>query len=209
MQTRSSNKNPEGQEAHRAISPDFTPDPSNLIPASTIESSDNQKTTTDQHQTEGTRVDSVPFEEPRVDSQQKSKDNVLSPSFKVEEMPAENYLAAEVLQSPLHTLHTALSHQIGCLVNERFQATAWDEINPKDQARLDCWTPNAKLLIESERGHKAIFQAWIWHIIDDGVFSADPDTKWQEHDERYEAIKLFSKFLATIQSTYLPIFVFL
>ena len=86
------------------------------------------------------------------------------------------------------------------LANHYFQPTPWDKLKPDDQAKLNRWTPDARLLIESESGYPPIFQAWIWHILDDGVFSADPKTKWQEYSDGYEAVKLFSQFLDIIQS---------
>ncbi|EAQ88769.1 predicted protein [Chaetomium globosum CBS 148.51] len=49
----------------------------------------------------------------------------------------------------------------------------WPSLDPEVQSRLSSWSPVAKQLWESDfLGHqKAMVQAWIWHYLDDYVFS--------------------------------------
>lgn len=115
-------------------------------------------------------------------------------------MPSEGPLERQLDELYLTSVHAKLVDLIYVMANHYFQPTPWDKLKPDDQAKLNRWTPDARLLIESESGYPPIFQAWIWHILDDGVFSADPKTKWQEYSDGYEAVKLFSQFLDIIQS---------
>lgn len=117
-------------------------------------------------------------------------------------MPPIRRLEAEFDQFYLSRLHVVLAGEITVMANHRFRPTPWKRLKPDDQTKLKRWTPHAKLLIESESGFSLIFQAWIWHILDDGVFSADVGTKWEECGEGYEAVKLLSQFLDVIQNQF-------
>ncbi|KAI1157320.1 hypothetical protein F5B18DRAFT_224686 [Nemania serpens] len=197
MRTRSSKRQHQGQVADRkntALSPALPLVPSDSVASPTMENSDNIETTTKQRQRDivGTPVEADPLDGPEI-AHQESQDQFFS------ELPAGGDLASQLDEDNMNTLHVKLADQIRFMAEQCFRPTEWDRVNPDDQARLNCWTPNAKLLIESKRGYSPIFQAWIWHIIDDGVFSADPKTKWQGCSDRYEATKLFSQFLAIVQ----------
>ncbi|KAI1160931.1 hypothetical protein F5B18DRAFT_654130 [Nemania serpens] len=197
MRTRSSKRGSESQEADREntiLSPALALVPSDLVVSSTTENSDNLKAPTNKRQRDmvGTPVEPVPLDGPEI-ADQKSKDQLFS------ELPDGGDLAKQLDEGNMNSLHVRLSNRIELMAEQYFRLTAWDTVMPDDQARLKCWTPNAKLLIESERGYSLIFQAWIWHIIDDGVFSAGPKTKWQDDSDGYEATKLLSQLVAIIQ----------
>ncbi|KAJ8123917.1 hypothetical protein ONZ43_g242 [Nemania bipapillata] len=95
--------------------------------------------------------------------------------------------------------HCQLADEITLMAHDQFRPTPWAKLKPDDQVKLKRWSPDAKLLIESEPGYSLIFRAWIWHIIDDGVFSADHKTKWKEYGDGFEAVKLLSQFLDIVQ----------
>ncbi|KAI0813621.1 hypothetical protein GGR55DRAFT_687307 [Xylaria sp. FL0064] len=96
-------------------------------------------------------------------------------------------------------LYDSLTPAIGELSVAGFQPTPWDKLKADDQRKLNSWTPHAKRLIESSRGYAAILEAWIWRILDEGVFSGDPQTKWRNHDNSFEAVKYLGQFIASIE----------
>ncbi|GAP83027.2 hypothetical protein SAMD00023353_0400180 [Rosellinia necatrix] len=159
-----------------------------------------------------TPVESVPLDEPEaVDHAVASSDTPgESIPFHTPEMALANaLLRQEVLRSgPIEgeyqwnnctILHDRILNEIEKIAESWFEPTPWDTLKTSDQVKLNRWASNAKLLIESEPGYPLIFQAWIWHILDDEVFSADPKTKWQDCGDGYEAAKLFSQLLAIVQ----------
>ncbi|KAK4234782.1 hypothetical protein C8A03DRAFT_46961 [Achaetomium macrosporum] len=52
----------------------------------------------------------------------------------------------------------------------------WDMLSPHVQERFGQWTPDAKRLWESDFGwhREALVRAWIWHYLDDNIFSFSP-----------------------------------
>lgn len=71
-----------------------------------------------------------------------------------------------------------LQYQIHSFVAE-FSSVTWARLSPDEQSKVKAWAPKAEQLMESRRGRKALFEAWVWHILDDNIFSANPSTKWQ------------------------------
>lgn len=159
--------------------------------------------TTDQHQGEvvDTSIESTPPDKPEVTFNILAG-NASHADTERDPMPPIRRLEAEFDQFYLSRLHVVLAGEITVMANHRFRPTPWKRLKPDDQTKLKRWTPHAKLLIESESGFSLIFQAWIWHILDDGVFSADVGTKWEECGEGYEAVKLLSQFLDVIQNQF-------
>jgi hypothetical protein len=100
-------------------------------------------------------------------------------------------------------------HEIGGLSKYAFQPTPWDKLKAEDRRKLTSWTPCAKRFIESTRGFPYIFGAWIWRILDEEVFSADPQTKWRNHDDSFDAVKYLGGFIASIESQFITIVSFL
>ncbi|KAI3325673.1 hypothetical protein HD806DRAFT_533337 [Xylariaceae sp. AK1471] len=92
-----------------------------------------------------------------------------------------------------------LTDKIQDLAGTGFQPTPWDKLKADDQRKLNSWTPHAKRFIESWRGYTAILEAWIWRILYEGVFSANPQTKWRNHDNSFEAVKYLGQFIASIE----------
>ncbi|KAI1274306.1 hypothetical protein F5Y07DRAFT_390725 [Xylaria sp. FL0933] len=110
--------------------------------------------------------------------------------------------ASGPLESRYHDiseLYDTLAPQIRVLAEAGFQPTPWDKLRADDQRKLNSWTPHAKRFIESKRGYTVILEAWIWRILDEGVFSADPQTKWRNHDNSFEAVKYLGQFIASIE----------
>ncbi|KAI1351998.1 hypothetical protein F5Y01DRAFT_281055 [Xylaria sp. FL0043] len=96
-------------------------------------------------------------------------------------------------------LYGTLASRIWALTEAGFQPTPWDKVKADDQRKLNSWTPHAKRFIESKRAYTVILEAWIWRILDEGVFSADPRTKWRNHDNSFEAVKYLGQFIASIE----------
>lgn len=83
-----------------------------------------------------------------------------------------------------------------------FESTSWTNLTPAEQETLRSWTPKAKQYIESTAGKRLIFHAWIWHILDEKIFSADVLTKWDAEDEnRMAGWKLLGRSMNLFQST--------
>ncbi|KAJ2995864.1 hypothetical protein NUW58_g1151 [Xylaria curta] len=160
-------------------------------------SSDTPKTTTNRYQ--GETAESGPLSKPEA-APHKSKDSLLL-NMKEEEMPAEGFIRSIYDYDNLTAQYFKINEEIKEIVERLFQPTPWDDIKPNDQVKLNRWTPHARLLIESKLGHSLIFHAWVWHILDEGVFSADPKTKWQDYGDGFEAVKLFSQFLDIVQNS--------
>ncbi|KAI0399343.1 hypothetical protein F4802DRAFT_610935 [Xylaria palmicola] len=175
------------------------PDP---VASPAMGSPDSPKTTTSQYQGDmaDTPAESIPLDKPDT-ALPKSTDSPLLANIKGEKMPSTGFLESGLDEINLTSLHVNLADEISVMARQRFQPTPWDKLKPDHQVKLKRWTPDARLLIESEPGYSLIFRAWIWHILDDGVFSADPKTKWQDYGDGYEAVKLFSQFLDIIQNT--------
>ncbi|KAI3316701.1 hypothetical protein HD806DRAFT_552086 [Xylariaceae sp. AK1471] len=172
---------------------------SDLVAPSTTGSSDSPKTTTDQHQgdTAITPVESIPLDKLET-APHTSKAHHLLAETEEEKMPTLGSIESQHLPFLLTNTHEKLCRNIFVLASQGFKPTPWDKLKPDDQSKLNRWTPDARLLIESERGYQFIFQAWIWHILDDEVFSADPTTKWQDQGDGFEAVRLLSQFIDCI-----------
>ncbi|KAI1291003.1 hypothetical protein F5Y03DRAFT_388670 [Xylaria venustula] len=109
----------------------------------------------------------------------------------------------------IEEVYNILTSKIEELITMGFQPTPWEDLKADDQRKLNSWTPHAKRFIQSRRGCKAIFEAWIWRMLDEGVFSADPRTKWRNHDNSFEAVKYLGQFAASIESQFTTIILFL
>lgn len=72
-----------------------------------------------------------------------------------------------------------LSGCISSLVQIPKTTQAWDSLCPDIQKKLRSWTPKAEEFWGSELGAQKLFMAWIWHILDDNIFSRrSADIKW-------------------------------
>ncbi|KAI1307058.1 hypothetical protein F5Y03DRAFT_405661 [Xylaria venustula] len=206
MQTRSSKRKAAGEIARSEKTtplPSSAHIPPDLVASSAMGSLDSLKTTTSQQQGDmaDTTTQSTPLDKPDT-ALRKSTDSPLPANTTGgENMPSLGFLESQLDENNLTSLHANLASEISLMVHQRFQPTPWDKLKPDHQVKLKRWTPDARLLIESEPGYSLIFRAWIWHILDDGVFSADPKTKWQDYGDGYEAVKLFSQFLDIIQKS--------
>lgn len=106
-------------------------------------------------------------------------------------------------QSTLGRSYKELDDEIGHLTAKFFESTSWTNLTPAEQETLRSWTPKAKQYIESTTGKKLIFHAWIWHILDEKIFSKDLLTKWDALDEnRMAGWKLLAQGINIFQSTY-------
>ncbi|RWA04495.1 hypothetical protein EKO27_g10610 [Xylaria grammica] len=162
-------------------------------------SSDSPKTTTNQHHGDAADapVESIPLGELETAPHMSEAHRLLAKT-EGERMPSEGALEARYESFFLTNIHDRLCGYISGLAVNLFEPTPWDKLKLDDQSKLNRWTPDARLLIESKTGYRFIFQAWIWHILDDEVFLADPKTKWQNQDDGFEAVKLLSQFIDCI-----------
>ncbi|GAW21858.1 hypothetical protein ANO14919_113840 [Xylariales sp. No.14919] len=161
-------------------------------------SSDSPKTTTNQHHGDaaGAPVESIPLGELETAPHMSEAHRLAETEG--EGMPSEGSLEAKYDSFFLTNIHDRLRRNVSGLAVDGFEPTPWDKLKLDDQSKLNRWTPDARLLIESKTGYGFIFQAWIWHILDDEVFSADPKTKWQDQDDGFEAVRLLSQFIDCI-----------
>ncbi|KAI8624132.1 hypothetical protein F5Y19DRAFT_480898 [Xylariaceae sp. FL1651] len=205
MRTRSSKRKSADEIAPREKTtplPSSAHIPADLAASSAMRSLDSTKTTASQYQRDmaDTPVESIPLEKPDT-ALRESNDGPRLAKIKEEKMPTTSLIESTYNEQNFVATHVKLSNEIHLMAEVSFQPTPWDKLKPDDQVKLKRWTPDAKLLIESKRGYPLIFSAWIWHILDDGVFSADPKTKWQEYGDGFEAVKLLSQFIdITFQS---------
>ena len=86
----------------------------------------------------------------------------------------ELYSPGEVLES-----YGCLQTAIHDFAAGFFPTVTWAQLSPDEQSKVKAWAPRAEQFMESQRGREALFQAWVWHILDDNIFSANPSTKWQ------------------------------
>ena len=82
--------------------------------------------------------------------------------------PGEVQESYECLQKAIHDFAAGF-----------FPTVTWAQLSPDEQSKVKAWAPRAEQFMESQRGRQALFQAWLWHILDDNIFSANPSTKWQ------------------------------
>ncbi|KAI0414700.1 hypothetical protein F5X98DRAFT_365626 [Xylaria grammica] len=172
---------------------------SDLIAPSTTGSSDSPKTTTNQHHGDaaGAPVESIPHGKLETAPHTGEAHRLLAKT-EGERMPSDGPFEVQYDSFFLTNIHDKLRSHISGLADNFFKPTPWDKLKRDDQSKLNRWTPDARLLIESKTGYKFIFEAWIWHIIDDDVFLADPRTKWQDQGDGFEAVRLLSQFIDCI-----------
>lgn len=77
--------------------------------------------------------------------------------------------------------------------------TTWEQLTPEEQKKLKSWAPNAEHLIKSDRGRQALFTAWLWHILDDNIFSAEPSKKWQGMEDKMAIWNLLGQSMSILQ----------
>lgn len=122
----------------------------------------------------------------------------------LDQMAANVRLFAHAVATPAEYTHTSLygcyhdiSIGIGHLAG-RF-TTTWEQLTPEEQKKLKSWAPNAEHLIKSDRGRGALFQAWLWHILDDNIFSAEPSEKWQGMGDKMAIWNLLGQSMSILQ----------
>jgi len=67
---------------------------------------------------------------------------------------------------------------------------SWETLTPAVQEKLIRWAPKAKQYLESgPQRSRLIFEAWIWHILDDNIFSTVEGPWLGEHWEAYSMLR--------------------
>ncbi|KAI2607910.1 hypothetical protein GGR54DRAFT_643839 [Hypoxylon sp. NC1633] len=78
----------------------------------------------------------------------------------------------------------------------------WAQLKPEEQKKVLAWAPKAERLMDSTPGRRAIFQAWLWHLLDDMIFSANPSTKWPAVDDTWAVWPLLGQPMSIFQQTF-------
>jgi len=87
-------------------------------------------------------------------------------------------------------IHEGLDFEIASMARHLIINTVtWDQLRPEHQAKLQGWAPRAKEIFASDAGKEYLFRAWIWHILDNKIFSADPSVKWLPFDDKFTVWK--------------------
>jgi len=81
-----------------------------------------------------------------------------------------------------------------------FQADAsWENLEADTKAKLTSWSPHAKQMLESGlRGRDPLYAAWIWHILDDNLFSATGACKLSSNSEWWESYRKRHSLFTTL-----------
>ncbi|KEZ44402.1 hypothetical protein SAPIO_CDS3392 [Scedosporium apiospermum] len=75
---------------------------------------------------------------------------------------------------------------------------SWETLTPAVQEKLIRWAPKAKQYLESgPQRSRLIFEAWIWHILDDNIFSTVEGPWLGEHWEAYSMLRRIGAPLAS------------
>lgn len=107
-------------------------------------------------------------------------------------------IPTELSPQSLRQPHTVIKDCIGVMANHF--TTTWEQLTPEEQKKLKSWAPNAEHLIKSDRGRSALFQAWLWHILDDNIFSAEHySRKWQGMGDKMAIWNLLGQSMSILQ----------
>ncbi len=125
------------------------------------------------------------------DDVQKASDSILRYSRML--APSEPLgTSTEYLQRSYECLDNHINTLISTFL---WHPVPWENLRPQHQEKLKHWTPKARQFMMTHP--TVMFRAWIWHLLDDFVFSADPSVKWQGDESG--PWKAFGQFMSTLK----------
>lgn len=77
-----------------------------------------------------------------------------------------------------------------------FKFASWEALGTDTQEKLSSWSVNAKGMLESVLHQRYLYEAWIWHILDDNLFSCKGTQKisknelWESYHRLQEALSV-------------------
>lgn len=94
----------------------------------------------------------------------------------------------------MHGMLLGLGKSIHELAISGFKFTSWEALGTDTQKKLSSWSVKAKEMLDSKERRVYVYEAWIWHILDDNLFSGTGTQRisknelWESYHRLQEAL---------------------